>query len=96
MSGKLAWINVTFPFFYVAKSLSVCFSNERQKMTPTSIFGGLNFANIAHDPNFKEDSVREEIITPILKRLGYLSIKSFHTGPRIQYHQKSKTFDYVN
>jgi hypothetical protein len=36
-----------------------------------NIFGGLNFANIAHDPDFKEDSVREEIVMPILKRLGY-------------------------
>jgi hypothetical protein len=27
--------------------------------------------NILNDPDFKEDSVREEIITPILKRLGY-------------------------
>ena len=38
---------------------------------PSNIFGGLNFASIAHDPNFKEDSVREEICLPILKRLGY-------------------------
>ena len=40
-------------------------------MTPSNIFGGLNFASIAHDPDFKEDSVREEICLPILKRLGY-------------------------
>ena len=38
---------------------------------PRNIFGGINFATIANDPNFKEDSVREEIVMPILKRLGY-------------------------
>ena len=40
-------------------------------MARSNMFGGLNFASIANDPNFKEDSVREEIVMPILKRLGY-------------------------
>jgi hypothetical protein len=31
--------------------------------------------SVLEDPEFKEDSVREEIITPILKKLGYYSSK---------------------
>jgi len=34
------------------------------------VFDGFDF-NILSDPNFKEDSVREELVVPILKRLGY-------------------------
>jgi DNA modification methylase len=35
------------------------------------LFGGLNFNSIADNPDFKEDSVREVIILPIIKQLGY-------------------------
>lgn len=35
------------------------------------LFGELNFKNITLDPDFKEDSVREVIILPIIKELGY-------------------------
>src|SRR6266540_1152220 len=35
------------------------------------LFGQLDFRKIASDKNFKEDSVREVIILPILKELGY-------------------------
>lgn len=36
------------------------------------IFGDFNFSNV-RDPGFKEDSVREEIIAPLLRSLGYRS-----------------------
>jgi hypothetical protein len=35
------------------------------------LFGNLNFDKIGSDPDFKEDSVREIIILPMLKELGY-------------------------
>ena len=35
------------------------------------LFGDLNFKNILQDKDFKEDSVREVIVMPILKELGY-------------------------
>jgi len=35
------------------------------------LFGDIDFKAIAEDANFKEDSVREVIILPILKQLGY-------------------------
>jgi 16S rRNA G966 N2-methylase RsmD len=35
------------------------------------LFGELNFATIESNPDFKEDSVREEIILPLLHHLGY-------------------------
>src|SRR5580658_10294925 len=35
-----------------------------------NILSGFNF-HLLDDPEFKEDSVREEIIVPILKALGY-------------------------
>lgn len=35
------------------------------------LFGKLDFRNLAANPDFKEDSVREVIILPILKELGY-------------------------
>ncbi|MCX5781460.1 MAG: DNA methyltransferase [Elusimicrobia bacterium] len=35
------------------------------------LFEKLNFKKIKDDPNFKEDSVREVIVLPILKELGY-------------------------
>jgi len=40
-------------------------------MPPSNIFPGVNFANIASDPTFKEASVRSFIIDPLLQRLGY-------------------------
>lgn len=46
-------------------------------MTVTSqhIFGELDFRDIKSNPDFKEDSVREVIILPILKELGYTQEK---------------------
>jgi len=41
------------------------------QITPALLFGNLNFRTIADNPDFKEDSVREVIILPILKALGY-------------------------
>ena len=35
------------------------------------LFGDIDFKAITEDANFKEDSVREVIILPILKQLGY-------------------------
>lgn len=35
------------------------------------LFGQLDFQQLANDPDFKEDSVREVIVLPILKELGY-------------------------
>ena len=42
-------------------------------MNPTKqqLFGNVDFQTIEQDANFKEDSVREVIILPILKQLGY-------------------------
>ncbi|MDH6098811.1 DNA methyltransferase [Anabaenopsis sp. FSS-46] len=39
-----------------------------------NIFGELNFHSLKSNPDFKEDSVREVIILPILKALGYRQI----------------------
>lgn len=36
------------------------------------LFGQLDFRTLTQNPDFKEDSVREVIILPILKELGYL------------------------
>lgn len=41
------------------------------KITREEIFGHIDFNQIASDPDFKEDSVREVVILPILKKLGY-------------------------
>jgi len=35
------------------------------------LWGNIDFKKIANDPNFKEDSVREVIILPVIKELGY-------------------------
>ena len=35
------------------------------------LFGNLDFRTLSENPDFKEDSVREVIILPILKELGY-------------------------
>ena len=40
-------------------------------MIRNQLFGNLDFTRIENDPDFKEDSVREAIILPILKELGY-------------------------
>jgi 16S rRNA G966 N2-methylase RsmD len=42
-----------------------------EKITKRKLFGDLNFNQLATNPDFKEDSVREVIILPILKELGY-------------------------
>lgn len=42
------------------------------KITREKLFGQLDFKVIRTDPDFKEDSVREVIILPILKALGYI------------------------
>ena len=42
-----------------------------QTISKQSLFGSLNLSKISQDPDFKEDSVREVIILPILKELGY-------------------------
>ncbi|MDB9323144.1 DNA methyltransferase [Nodularia spumigena CS-591/04] len=39
-----------------------------------NIFGELNFQALKNNPDFKEDSVREVVILPILKALGYTEI----------------------
>jgi len=41
------------------------------KVNKVELFGDLNFKTISQNPDFKEDSVREVIIMPILKALGY-------------------------
>jgi len=40
-------------------------------ITIQHLFGNIDFRTIAQNPDFKEDSVREVIILPILKELGY-------------------------
>jgi len=42
-----------------------------KSISKLSLFGSINLNNISQNPNFKEDSVREVIILPILKELGY-------------------------
>ncbi len=37
-----------------------------------SLYGKLDFNSIEKDTDFKEDSVREVIILPLIKQLGYL------------------------
>jgi len=41
------------------------------QITKRQLFGDIDFQKIAEDKDFKEDSVREVIILPILKHLGY-------------------------
>ena len=43
----------------------------KDNITREKLFGQLDFKRIATDPDFKEDSVREVIILPIIKELGY-------------------------
>ncbi len=40
-------------------------------ITKEKLFASLDFERIVNEPDFKEDSVREVIILPILKELGY-------------------------
>ncbi|MCZ2299547.1 MAG: type I restriction enzyme HsdR N-terminal domain-containing protein, partial [Chitinophagales bacterium] len=40
-------------------------------VTRQQLFGNLDFRTLTQNPDFKEDSVREVIILPILKELGY-------------------------
>ncbi|MCX6267047.1 MAG: DNA methyltransferase [Bacteroidetes bacterium] len=42
-----------------------------EEINKSNLFGNLDFRTIADNPDFKEDSVREVIILPILKALGY-------------------------
>ena len=41
------------------------------EVTKQQLFGNTDFQSIKQNPDFKEDSVREVIILPILKQLGY-------------------------
>ncbi len=43
------------------------------RITKRELFGEMDFKEILDNPDFKEDSVREVIILPILKQLGYKS-----------------------
>ncbi len=40
-------------------------------ITPKDLFNGIDINKIVVDPDFKEDSVREVFVLPILKELGY-------------------------
>ncbi|MCL2520280.1 MAG: type I restriction enzyme HsdR N-terminal domain-containing protein [Spirochaetaceae bacterium] len=40
-------------------------------MTKEQLFGNINFEALKNDANFKEDSVREVMILPLIKALGY-------------------------
>ena len=40
-------------------------------VTKQQLFGQIDFRSITQNPDFKEDSVREVIILPILQQLGY-------------------------
>ena len=44
---------------------------KSKKSIKKELFNNFNFKKITDDANFKEDSVREVIILPILKKLGY-------------------------
>jgi tRNA G10 N-methylase Trm11 len=43
-----------------------------QKVSINQLFGKIDLKKLQNDPEFKEDSVREVIILPILKELGYI------------------------
>ncbi len=42
-----------------------------KKITKEKLFGEIDFKTLNQNPDFKEDSVREVIILPIIKELGY-------------------------
>jgi hypothetical protein len=44
---------------------------NKTNMTKEKIFEKIDIATISDDENFKEESVREQIILPIIKKLGY-------------------------
>ena len=44
---------------------------KKEKISKEQLFGDLDFLSLDTNPDFKEDSVREVIILPILKELGY-------------------------
>ena len=44
---------------------------KKEKINFDNLFGNIDFKKIGDNPDFKEDSVREVIILPILKELGY-------------------------
>lgn len=44
---------------------------KTEVITKEKLFGQIDFKTISTNPDFKEDSVREVIILPILKELGY-------------------------
>jgi 16S rRNA G966 N2-methylase RsmD len=43
----------------------------KQNSIKQQLFGDVDFTTLADNPNFKEDSVREVVILPILYKLGY-------------------------
>jgi len=45
----------------------------KDNITKSELFGSLNFKTLRTNPDFKEDSVREVIILPMLQALGYSS-----------------------
>jgi DNA modification methylase len=45
--------------------------NKPDQISKKQLFGDLDFTAISNNPDFKEDSVREVIILPILYHLGY-------------------------
>ncbi|MCS6821987.1 MAG: DNA methyltransferase [Microscillaceae bacterium] len=42
-----------------------------ERVTKEALFGQMDFKTLAENPDFKEDSVREVLILPILQKLGY-------------------------
>ena len=42
-----------------------------KEITKEKLFGKIDVKTISQNPDFKEDSVREVIIHPILRELGY-------------------------
>lgn len=42
-----------------------------QTIFKEELFGNIDFTRLYQNPDFKEDSVREVIISPLLKQLGY-------------------------
>ncbi|MDR1866182.1 MAG: type I restriction enzyme HsdR N-terminal domain-containing protein [Bacteroidales bacterium] len=47
----------------------------------SELFGQIDFREIAENPNFKDDSVREVIILPLLHRLGYCEQNIIRSKP---------------
>jgi len=51
--------------------MDLIFKNVRAKQITKGVFILFNDFDLLNDPEFKEDSVREEITSPLLKQLGY-------------------------